>query len=92
MPRILHKSFIIAQFSDDCRKKSRDCFGFSWFSHYPFKWPVITLPIRKKKSIGVGLTSKSSWIVKPSVALVLVVSRHLVFKVTDLSGFTFAPH
>ena len=54
------------------------------------RW-VITLPIRNKQGIAVGLSSKSSGQVKPSVVLVsFSLSRHLVSNGTDMIGFTFA--
>ena len=56
------------------------------------KYCVIALTIRNKQSIGVGLTSKSSKPVKPSVVLVLVRVTPFFFKATDVIGFTFAPH
>ena len=36
--------------------------------------------IEKKQGIGDGLASKSNWLVKISVVLILVCSRHLGFK------------
>ena len=54
---------------------------------------IIALPViirNKYLGIGVSLTSKSSWLVKPSVVLVLVFVA--IFEETDMIGFTFAPY
>ena len=62
------------------------------------RW-VISLPIRNKQGIGVGLTSKSSKLVKSSVLLVSVCvtpshfqrNRYFENEMADVMDFTLAP-
>ena len=59
MPRILRKSIIIAQFSNDCVERNQASgivlvsVGFLTFALK--KWPGIAVPIRNKQSVAVGL-------------------------------------
>lgn len=62
-----HVNTAVFKSVSDCRKQSRDCFGLVCLLIGSKKWWVISLPIRNQQSIGVGLTSRSSWLcVTPS--------------------------